>query len=269
MSSKVISTDEQTHRKTKRGVLVLLPGLLCDEAVWTDQCITLSSAECLVPSYGEADSLCDMARHVLNVVSAPHFSLAGHSMGGRVALEIARMAPERIERLALLDSGVDARAKGEPGEQEYEKRMSLLELSREHGMRHMGMQWARGMVHSDRWSTPLFGEILDMIARSTPAVFAAQIRSLLERPDASPVLAALRCPILLVCGRQDAWSPLSRHERMHAMCHDSRLAVIEGSGHMSTMEQPAAVSRVLMEWMATPAVGEQPADVWKESQETE
>ena len=117
------------------------------------------------------------------------------------------------------------------------------------GMREMGLQWARGMVHPDRLDTPLFSEVLDMVARFTPEVFAAQINALLNRPDAGDVLRQLRCPTLLACGRQDTWSPLSRHERMQALCPGAELVVIEDSGHMSTMEQPQQVSRALLDWM--------------------
>lgn len=233
-----------------RPCLVLLPGLLCDDVVWREQCTALAFADCFVPSFGDADSLVDMARSVLQAALAQRFSLVGHSMGGRVALEMARLAPERIERIALLDTGTDPLADGAAGAQERDKRMALLQIAQQHGMRHMGTQWASGMVHPDRLETPLFGEILDMIERRTPAEFAAQIRALLDRPDASDVLAGLRCPTLLACGRQDAWSPLARHERMLALCPAARLVVIEDSGHMSTMEQAAAVSRALSEWMA-------------------
>lgn len=232
-----------------RPCVVLLPGLLCDEAVWREQRAALDFADCVVPSYGEADAVAAMAYGVLQTLP-PRFSLAGHSMGGRVALEIARMAPERVERLALLDSGTDPAAQGAAGERERDKRLALLEIAQAQGMRAMGTQWARGMVHADRLGTPLFDEILDMIGRRTPAVFAAQIRALLARPDANGVLAGMRCPVTLVCGRQDAWSPLDRHERMQASCPGATLVVIEDSGHMSTMEQPQAVSRALLDWMA-------------------
>lgn len=235
-----------------RPIVVLLPGLLCDEVVWRSQCEALNFAECVIPSYGETDSVTDMAHGVLQTMPEGRFALAGHSMGGRVALEIARLAPERIDRIALLDSGIDPIAKGAAGVNEREKRDALLQIARQQGMRKMGAQWARGMVHEDVLDTPLFEEILDMIGRATPEVFAAQIRALLNRPDAGAVLAGLRCPTLLVCGRQDAWSPLARHERMHALCPGSQLTVIEHSGHMSTMEQPAAVSRALVEWMSLP-----------------
>ena len=108
-----------------RPCVVLLPGLLCDETVWREQHAALSFAgvaECIVPSYGAAATIEDMARLVLDGVAAERFSLAGHSMGGRVALAIAGMAPQRVERLALLDTGMDPIAPGEAGESERAKR---------------------------------------------------------------------------------------------------------------------------------------------------
>lgn len=232
-----------------RPCVVLLPGLLCDEAVWRGQQSALSFADCIVPSYGDCSDIEDMARRVLGMVPAERFSLAGHSMGGRVALAMAGMAPGRIERLALLDTGMDPIAAGEAGAGERAQRMALLQLARHSGMRAMGAQWARGMVHPDRLDTPLFAQILDMVARFTPEIFAAQITALLGRPDAGPVLRSLRSPLLLLCGRQDAWSPLSRHERMQALCPGAELVVVEDSGHMSTMEQPVQVSQALAAWM--------------------
>ena len=245
------TSDARAKPPMTRPCVVLLPGLLCDAAVWRDQCEALAFADCVVPSYGGLSSLADMARHVLDTIPAERFSLVGHSMGGRVALEMVRLAPGRVERLALLDTGVDPIAEGSAGLQERDKRMALLHLAQEHGMRRMGRDWARGMVHPARLGSPLFDDILDMIERRTPAIFEAQITALLARPDARGVLAALRCPTLLACGRQDAWSPLARHEEMQALCPGSRLAVIEDSGHMSTMEQPAAVSGMLLEWMGS------------------
>lgn len=237
-----------------RPCLVLLPGLLCDDAVWRGQLETLGLvADCIVPSYGELDTLTAMARSVLDSTAAPRLALAGHSMGGRVALEIARLAPGRVERLALLDSGIDPIATGSAGEQERARRMALVEIAHSEGMRRMGREWARGMVHPARLDTPVFEDILAMIERQTPRIFEAQIGALLARPDARGVLAALRCPVLLACGRQDAWSPLSRHEEMHAVCPGSKLVVVEDSGHMSPMEQPQAVAGALVEWLACPA----------------
>jgi pimeloyl-ACP methyl ester carboxylesterase len=236
--------------------LVLLPGLLCDEAVWQPQSLSLSGptigAQCIVPDYGTLDSIGTMADVVLASVKAPSFSLAGHSMGGRVALEIVRRAPQRVERLALLDTGVDPIPPGAAGADERTRRLALLDLARERGMRAMGREWAPGMVHPDRVGTPLFDAVLDMIERKTPQIHAAQINALLGRPDGRDVLRGVRCDTLLLCGRQDAWSPLARHEQMHALLPDSRLVVVEQCGHMSTMEQPEAVSAALRDWLQRP-----------------
>jgi pimeloyl-ACP methyl ester carboxylesterase len=227
----------------------LLPGLLCDEQVWPDQRAALAPhAHCVVPSWVSLSSLQSMAQRVLS--EAPErFSVVGHSMGGRVALEVARLVPGRIERMALLDTGIDPLAPGDAGEAERAKRQALLDLARRDGMRAMGRVWARGMVHPDRLDTPVFDAILDMIERSTPEIFAAQINALLNRPDGRGVLASLRCPTVLMCGRDDAWSPLARHEQMHELLPASKLVVIEHSGHMTTMEQPQAVSDALLEWL--------------------
>ena len=232
--------------------LVLLPGLLCDDAAWAPQRAVLPADECVVPAFGMIDSIGAMAAHVLATVAAPRFSLAGHSMGGRVALEVLRRAPQRVERLALLDTGIDPIAPGADGEREREGRMALLAMARREGMRAMGRQWARGMVHASRLESPVFTQILEMIERRTPDIFAAQIAALLARPDAREVLCSLRCDTLLLCGRDDAWSPLKRHEQMHTLLPAARLAVIEHCGHMSTMEQPDAVSEVLAQWLRRP-----------------
>lgn len=230
--------------------LMLLPGLMCDDAVWTGQMAALPQARCVVPAWGLTDSLTAMAEQVLKDAPTETFALAGHSMGGRVALEVMRLAPERVERLALLDTGTHTLAAGEAGEKEKAGRMALLAIARSRGMRALGDQWARGMVHPDRLDTPLFESILDMLERSSPAQFAAQINALLNRPDAAPLLTAIQCPTLILCGADDAWSPPAQHRAMHAAVKGSTLCLVEHSGHMSTMEQPAAVSAALADWLA-------------------
>ena len=237
--------DDMTSPKT----LLLLPGLLCDAVVWQEQRAALVDVECFVPDYGLEDSITKMAQAALASVSAPRFSLAGHSMGGRVALEIVRIAPERVERISLLDTGVAPIATGDAGLREIDGRMALLGIARAQGMRVMGKHWARGMVHPEHLNEPLFDEILSMIERKTPDEFAAQLNALIHRPDAGCVLSALQCPVLLLCGRQDAWSPLERHEDMQRQCPTARLVVVEDSGHMTTMEQPQVVSDALRAWM--------------------
>jgi pimeloyl-ACP methyl ester carboxylesterase len=196
-----------------KSTLLLLPGLMCDTAAWQGQLDALSAlANCQALGYGQLNSIGAMAEHVLAHAPTPRFALAGHSMGGRVALEIVRRAPERVERLALLDTGFHPLQPGAAGEAERAGRFELLALARREGMRAMGRQWARGMVHSDRLGTTVFDEILDMIDRSSPDTFAAQIQALLDRPDATDLLPRIACPTLLLCGRDDGWSPLARHE---------------------------------------------------------
>jgi pimeloyl-ACP methyl ester carboxylesterase len=235
-----------------RPTLMLLPGLMCDAAVWAPQVKALKAqlqAHCVVPEWGLRDSLADMAQQVLDLAPTAHFNLAGHSMGGRVALEVMRLAPHRVERLALLDTGTHPLAWGEAGEKERAGRMALLEQARTQGMRAMGRQWARGMVHPSQLDTPLFESILDMLERSNPKQFAAQIKALLHRPDAAALLPTIQCPTLVLCGREDAWSNPAQHEAMHAAIPRSTLRIIEHCGHMCTMEQPQAVTEALATWL--------------------
>lgn len=230
--------------------LLLLPGLLCDAAVWAHQRAALAQmVDCIIPDYGDLDTITAMAEAALSAAPPGPLLVAGHSMGGRVALELVRLAPSRIKGLALLDTGTEPLAEGAAGERERARRMALLEIARREGMRSMGRQWAQSMVHPDRLATPVFDEILAMIERSTPGRFAAQLHALLARPDARPVFAAVTCPTLLACGRQDTWSPLQRHERMQQALPHARLVPVENSGHMTTMEQPEAVSRILLQWL--------------------
>jgi len=230
--------------------LLLLPGLNCDEDVWAGQIAALGGSHaCVVPRYHELDSIVAMAHRVLHD-APPRFALAGHSMGGRVALEVVRTAPERVSHLALLDTGYGARQAGEHGEQEARERSHLVEIARKSGMRAMGAEWVRGMVHPARLAdSALIARILAMIERQTPEGHSAQVRALLERPDAGDVLPQIRCPTLIACGREDAWSPLARHQAMAALIPSGQLVVIEHCGHMSTMEQPAAVTAAMRQWL--------------------
>jgi len=233
--------------------LVLLPGLLCDDAVWTEQRAALGpQAESFVADFNDLDSIKGMAEKVLDTAPYKVFSLAGHSMGGRVAMEVVRLAPQRVRRLALLDTGFEPRVAGQAAQAERDKRMALLAVAQKQGMRAMGKLWAPGMVHPDHLATPLFDAILDMIERRTPKQFEAQITALLARPDATPVLQSLACPTVFICGRQDLWSPLSRHEAMLKLAPPQvgELHAIEDCGHMSTMEKPQAVSGILAKWLA-------------------
>ncbi len=139
-------------------------------------------------------------------------------MGGRVALEIMRTAAGRVSALALLDTGYQARAGGAAGESEALARQALVQLAGSRGMRAMGEVWVRDMVPPARLAdAPLIESILAMVERRTPQVLAAQIRALLARPDAHGRAAGHRLPDAALCGREDTWSPLARHEAMQRL----------------------------------------------------
>lgn len=230
--------------------LMLLPGLNCDAAVWAPQVAALKDqVNCVVPAWGLRDSLTAMAEQVLAEAPTERFAVAGHSMGGRVALEVFRLAPQRVERLALLSTGTHPLAAGEAGEKEKAGRLALLQIARTQGMRAMGQQWARGMVHRDRLDTPVFEEVLDMLERGSAEQYAAQINALLTRPDAGPLLPTIACPTLVLTGREDAWSGPAQHEAMAAAIPGAQLVIVEHCGHMCTMEQPQAVSEALTAWL--------------------
>jgi len=216
----------------------LLPGLLCDETIWSHQGNVLGEfADIVVPDFRYVNSIPAMAKLVLN--AAPErFSVAGHSMGGRVALEVFRMAPERVERLALLDTGVHPRAAGEEA-----KRGELVDLARSQGMAALAARWLPPMLHPDH--SELLQPLTEMVMRSTPETFANQQRALLDRPDARTVLPLIQCPTLVLCGRQDIWSPVSQHEAIAASIAQSKLVIVEDCGHMSPVEQPDAVTKWL------------------------
>lgn len=225
------------------NTLFLLCGLLCDEEVWAGQAAELGQRhDVRVVSFRGFDSIGAMAAHVLD--SAPaRFSLAGHSMGGRVALEVYRRAPQRVDRLALLDTGYEPVAPGEA-----ERRAVLVNKALAKGIMAIAETWARPMIAPCNQPVVL-DPVVAMVGRMSGEIYAGQTRALLNRPDATAVLAAIDCPTLVVCGAQDAWSPADRHERMRALIPDAELKVIDDCGHMSTMERPAEVLAALQQWL--------------------
>jgi pimeloyl-ACP methyl ester carboxylesterase len=233
-----------------KSPVILVPGLMCDASVWPHQRRALADlAEVHIADHGARDSLPAMAEAI--IAWAPErFAIAGHSMGGRVALEVIRRVPERITALALLDTGHQALGADEAGDRERAVRLGLLELARRDGMRAMGRAWLSGMVHPARLEdAPLVAGILEMIAGKSPELYAAQMRALLARPDATGLLPGIRSPTLVLCGREDTWAPVKRHEEMAALIPGSTLEVIPECGHMCTVERPEAVSLRLRTWL--------------------
>ncbi len=234
---------------TKRQNLLLLPGLLCDEALWAHQTAHLADlADIQVADFAAGDppqdSLGEMARRAL--AAAPErFALAGLSMGGYVAQEIMRQAPERVTRLALLDTSPLADTP-----EQRRRRQGLMALARTGKFRGVTEKILPMFLPEDRLGDKaLTGEIMAMAERVGREAFLAQQQAIQDRPDSRPDLAKVTCATLVVCGRLDALTPLARAEEIADAVPGAALVVIENCGHMATMERPEAVTALMRYWL--------------------
>lgn len=230
---------------SSRPTVFLLPGLMCDEAIWEHQAVALAPyADVRIPLFRGFNSLRAMAESVL--VAAPEkFSVVGHSMGGRVAFELMEIAGNRIERFAVMDTGVHG---VQPGE--AEKRGILLAAAERKGLQAVADAWILPMLHPDHHADEaLIEEITQMILRNSLEDYRGQVAALLARNDQTPYLARIKQKTWLLCGEADTWSPVSQHEAMQQYLAQSELRIIKNAGHMSPMEQPEAVSSALVEWI--------------------
>jgi pimeloyl-ACP methyl ester carboxylesterase len=226
--------------------LVLVPGLLCDAALWRGQVEDLTDiAESWVADVTRDDSITAMAQRVLAEAPAGRFALAGLSMGGYVAQAIARLAPERVERLALLDTS----ARADTPEQTARRR-GLIELAEKGEFQGVTPRLLPVFLHPDRLDDkPLTEAVMAMTARVGKDAFLRQQRAIMDRIDNRPNLSAIRCPALVLCGRQDLLTPLEWSEEIASHIPGARLAVIEDCGHLSTMERVWEVSVELRQWL--------------------
>jgi pimeloyl-ACP methyl ester carboxylesterase len=229
----------------------MLPGLICDSRIFAAQAEAFAQVW-PAPDYGDAATLEDMAQRILN--AAPErFALLGHSMGARVALEIVRTAGERVDRLALLSTGVHM-----PGEGEAAKRCALRDLGRAHGMAALVDAWLPPMIAPSRPRDDLYEELQAMCVDAGMARFEAQIAALLSRPEVATLLPTIACPTLVAVGSEDRWSPPVQHEAIVALIPGARLAVIEGAGHMLPAERPDALNAAIANWLEQPALSNCP-----------
>ena len=235
-----------------RATLILVPGLMCDDSSWGPVAPALSAhMPCQVVSHGDADSLVAMAQQIL-ATAPPQFHIAGHSMGGRVALEVMRLAPERVLRLGLLGTGYRAKETGAAGETEVQKRQALLDIAQQQGVRAMAQTWVQNMVAPSRLSDAVLIEnIVQMFERKSEDIFKRQIKALLERPDASGVLAQVQVPTLVMAGEFDDWASPQQHQAIADLLPARpQVDVVAGAGHMMMMEQPEAVTASFLKWLA-------------------
>lgn len=231
----------------QRTPLVLLPGLLCDAALWASQIDALADvADSTVADLTRHDDVGAMAAAVLD--RAPdRFALAALSMGGYVALEILRRAPDRVSRLALFGTS----ARPDTPEQTRRRRL-LIGLGRTGRFRGVTPRLLPTLIHPDRiGDTALTGTVTAMADRVGREAFERQQTAIMNRPDGRPGLAAIGCPTLVAVGRQDALTPPSLSEEIAAGIAGARFVAIEDCGHLSALERPDAVSGLLRGWLSS------------------
>ena len=218
--------------------------MMCDERLWQPQCEALP-CRCEVADLSRGERIEAIAAGIL--ASAPeHFALAGLSMGGIVAFEMWRQAPERIERLALLDTNFRA----DPPERrqlrnEQIERVAAGQL--ESVLRDELKPNYLAEIH--RGNLQLLDEVLAMGLDLGSAVFTRQSLALRDRPDSSGTLATIDCPVLVLCGKEDSLCPVELHREMARSIPRAELIVIDNCGHLATLEQPDAVNAALTRWL--------------------
>ncbi len=230
---------------TSKPVVYLLPGLLCDESVWQYQREALADkAEIRIPDFSGLDSLLAMAEKVL-ADGPDKFSVVGHSMGGRVALEIINMAPERVDHLILLSVGAHP-----VNDEECEQRSSLVEEAASIGMHRYAVSWANLMLaYQEEQNQGVRTCIETMASRQSLENFIGHITAGLGRKDQTLYLAKIKIPVLLIVGEKDTWSSVSQHEHIKQQIPEAQLEIIPDAGHMVILDQPSAVSSLLSKWI--------------------
>jgi pimeloyl-ACP methyl ester carboxylesterase len=228
-----------------RVPLILLPGLLCDEALWVHQTRYLAEvADVAVADLTGRDSVAALAADVL-ATAPPRFAVAGLSMGGYVALEIVRQAPERIMKLALLDTNARADT-----DKQRRRRRGLMTLADRGEFRGVTPRLLPMLIHPDRiGEEALTGEVMAMAERVGRDAFLRQQKLIMDRPDSRLWLSSIQLPTLVLCGRQDAISTLEMHVEMAGAIPGARLAIVEECGHLASLERPHATTALMRDWL--------------------
>lgn len=225
--------------------LVLLSGMMCDARLFAPQIAMLGQRRAIhVAPMTNHETVADMAAEIL-ANAPPIFALAGVSMGGIVAMEVVAQAPDRVERIALMDTNPKAErpevaARRKP-QMEAVKAGQLQEIMRD----EMKPNY---LVESPR-KPEILELCMEMAIANGPDVFLRQSIALRDRPDQQNTLRAYGGPALVLCGRHDALCPVSHHELMYDLLANSYLKIIENAGHLPTLEQPEITTAALARWL--------------------
>lgn len=230
--------------------LLLLPGLMNDERVWQPICHVVGGRILVNANTHFVDSISALADAAIASMPAGRFALAGFSLGGYVALEVCRQASDRIAGIALIDTG--ARPDTPESMQNRQRMIDSLKIGSA-SFDQVGRMFATRILHPKHASDPKLLELLSDMARvvGTDGFLRQQIAAM-NRNDMREVLGKMRCPGLVLCGREDQITPPMLSEEMAALLEgEVDLVLVPESGHMSTLEQPAAVAEALERWIGT------------------
>lgn len=225
--------------------ILFVPGLLCSAEIFNAQVAALwSLGPTTVASTLEGESVGEVARKILET-APPRFALAGISMGGYISFEIMRQAPERVSKLALLDTT----ARPDTPEQTAQRWLTLEE-ARTGDFRSTALAGLTNLLHPERRDDVSLRHINERMARSVGLEgFARQLALIISRPDSRPFLSAISIPTLVLVGDADALTPVARAQEIAEHIAGARLVIVPDCGHLSTIEQPEAVSSALADWM--------------------
>lgn len=225
--------------------VVLLPGLLCNAALWRSVTDHLTGTRAVtVADLSRDQTIAAMAARVLDT-APPQFALAGLSMGGYVAFEIMRQAPGRVERLALFDTS--PRPETPEGQ---ERRAALIELARTGRFRGVTQRLLPLLIHADRVDDPaISGVVFDMAERIGQDAFIRQQTAILQRADSRPSLRAITCPTLVAVGADDQITPPEIAREMATDIADAELLVIPRCGHLPPLEDPRTTCAAFDRWL--------------------
>lgn len=226
--------------------LVFVPGQLSTARLWQAQAADLSdAAEILVADQNRADTIEGIAADVLTQAPA-RFVLAAHGMGGFVAFAIMRQAPERVRALALFDTFAPADT-----EAQVVRRRRYLDLVAAGQFEAVIAERVPTVVHPSRLNDPAIADTVRQMARDTgPETFARQTRAIMTRPDSRPTLATIKCPTVLVWGRQDGMATQAQQLELLNGIAGSWLETLEDTGHFTTLERPRETTQALRALLA-------------------